>query len=161
MLLLMHRLVLSLTCVAALGAIACGASRQPPGLEYGPTYTHSYATYGCGETDAIVLVLYFLNSSEKSYRPSGPHLRVQVRPPSEPSDQTIRLTASAAQCTSGASCVSTAGQITFSKVRPGKSYEGEIDLTVAGGERVRQAFKAPADRWRSWSSTRSRSQRST
>jgi hypothetical protein len=88
-----------------------------------------------------MLDLYFLNSSEKGYRPAGPHLQVQVRPLTEPSDQTIRFTVLASQCTPGASCVSTAGQITFSKVRPGRSYEGEIDFTVAG-ERVRQTFKA-------------------
>ena len=139
----MHRFALTLTCVAALAAVGCGSSRQPPGLEIGPTYTHSYATYGCGPTDRPMLDLYFLNSSEKSYLPAGPHLQVQVRPLTEPSDQTIRFTVLAAQCTSGASCVSTAGQITFSKVRPRRSYEGEIDFFIAGGERVRQTFKAP------------------
>src|SRR5687767_10467393 len=117
--LLMHRLVLALTCVMALAAAGCGASRQPRGLEIGPRYSHSYATYGCGPTDATVLVLYFLNSREKSYRPSTPHLRVEIRPPTERSDQTMRLAASAAQCTAGSSCVAAAGQITFNRVRPG------------------------------------------
>jgi len=132
-----------------MAAVACGASHQSPDLQTSRQYSHSYVTTGCGPTDAPIVLLFFLDSREKAVRPLGKHIRIQLSSVEDLSHRMLRWPgnrplASVARCTSVDSCESaTEGQIVFGTAKPGKTYDGELDVTFANGERVRKAFQAP------------------